>query len=181
MNYGLYLTAACVMCLRLTAAEFPTLTGSLSEVRLVEIARLQPAQLKGKAPAQDGLLCAVRVDRLPGHPGLFTLAELRDFTIDGIKYRMPEKFDRTTLVEPNTSVETWPNYVKAYRPDLGAYKNTRDEGDSVMVISEIYGPRLPAKGQCTVVIEFGWGKQTEKFKHSFRLEDLKRAVVPNTK
>ena len=177
MKYRLILTALCLMCLRSTGAEYPTLTGRLSEVRIIEIARLRPDHLKGKEPAQAGLVFVFRVDRLPGHPGSFTLSELRDFKITGTNYRKPENGDRATLVEPNTAVESWTNYVSAYRPDLRAYKSIRDDGDCVLMIVEIYGPRLPAKGNCTVTIDVGWGKETEKFTHSFRLEDLKGAVT----
>ena len=75
MKYRLILTALCLMCLRSAGAEYPTLTGRLSEVRIIEIARLRPDHLKGKEPARDGLVFVFRVDRLPGHPGAFTLSE----------------------------------------------------------------------------------------------------------
>ena len=177
MKYSLHVAALCLVCLRSSAVEFPTLTGSLSEVRIIEIARLRHDHLKGKEPAQDGLVFVFRVDRLPGHPGFFSLSELRDFTINGVKYRKPENVDRSTLAEPNTVVGTWTNYLTEYRPDLRIFQNNRNASDSVMMIVEIYGPRLPAKGDCTVTIDVGWGKETEKFMHSFRLEDLKRAVT----
>lgn len=177
MKYALYLTAILLVCVRSQAAEFPTLSGKMSEVRVIEIARLRADHLRGKEPAKDGLLFVFRVDRLPGHPGLFTLSELRDFAIEGVKYRKPEPVDRATLVEPNTVLGTWTNYVAEYRPDLSTYQNARDDADSEMMIVEVYGPGLPAKGKCTVTIDVGWGKETEMFTYSFRLEDLKRALT----
>ena len=101
MKYILCMAALSLMCLRSVAAEFPTLTGKMSEVRIIEIARLRPDHLKGEEPATDGLLFVFRIDRLPQHPGFFTLSELRDFTIDGVKYRKPEHVNRATLVEPS--------------------------------------------------------------------------------
>lgn len=177
MKYVLSFCLVILACPILLAAEFPTLTGTMSDVRIIEIARLRPGHLKGKEPAKDGLLFVFRIDRLHGHPGYFTLSELRDFTIDGGKYRKPDNIDPSTLVEPLTVGDTWTNFIAEYRPDLSTYQNTRADADSEMMIVEIYGPQLPARGDCKVVIDVGWGKETEKFSHSFRLGDLRQAVT----
>ena len=196
----LCLSVLCLACIRATAVEFPTLDGRLSEVRIVEIARLRPDHLKDKEPAQDGLVFVFRVDRKSGASGDFSLVELRRFMINGSEYpqkhvsatnsTVTESNDWKVLPpgdvspsttagrdEPHTVIETWSGYLKEYRPDLIAYPIDNDDSDSVMMLVEIYGPSLPQEGICTVTIDVGWGMETEKFTHAFLLENLKRALT----
>ena len=200
IKYLLCLSLLRLVCLTANAVEFPTLDGRLSEVRIIEIARLRPDHLKDKEPAQDGLVFVFRVDRKSGTSGDFSLVELRRFMINGSEYpqkhvsannsKVAESNDwkvlppgevspstTTGLDEPNTVLGTWSDYLKEYRPDLIAYPNGRNDSDSVMMIVEIYGPSLPQEGNCTVTIDVGWGMETEKFTHAFRLENLKRAMT----
>ena len=158
-------------------SPFISLKGHMSNVQVVEVARIPQVRLIDKAPAQDGVIFVFRIDRIPGNDGYFTLSELRDFTINGVKYRKPDNVDIKTLVEPHTTIDEWTDYISGYRPDLVKYINDANITNSMTMITEIFGPELPTNGSCNVSIDVGWGKETEWFSYNFKLEDLKVAVT----
>jgi len=161
----------------LADATHTVVTGNLSKVTSIEIARLPQERLEKKAPAQDGVVFVFRIDRLPGSTGYFTLSELRDFTIDRHFYRKPDTVDMSTLIEPQTVIEDWADFIDIYRPDLRPQFENVDNTNTTVMIVEIYGPNLPDSGNGSVSIDVGWGKETELLAFTFQIENMNEALT----
>ncbi len=144
--------------------------GKLSTVTLLEVSR-PPATSEVKQPpgSEDGLVFYFCIVRRPTVSGLFTMTELRDFSIASRKYseltleRMGRRFEPVTIVDDPADFKT------KIRPDLASAVPPGANDNDVIMYTVISGARLPAGAEAEVVIDVGWGDESEKFRFLFKI------------
>lgn len=145
------------------------MSGTMSRVHVLEIARLPPDQLAGRDPLKGGLQFVFRVSRQPGQSGEMALKETRFVRLNGVVYGLPEPTTPPSPAEPLTLLSDLPAFREA-NPALPE-DDGWDPEDGILIL-RIFGAELPAAGIGTVEFQIGWGRETEIFSLPFSLAKL---------
>lgn len=141
--------------------------GSMSTVELLDVSGPVPAQQVLPSQAPDGHTFYFLVTRLPDVEGLFTLKELRDFTVDGRSYFALTRERVGATFEPHTIVEDVFDFRKDVRPDLAP--RVPLDGERIIMYTTIYGADIAYGSSASLVLEVGWGKRVEPFSFTVQL------------
>jgi hypothetical protein len=140
---------------------------SRSEVHLLGVSHVPQSVLKTAAPAEDGLrLVFLVASRLPGDAEL-TFRELRDFTVNDQSYRSMSIARLGKAIEPGTEVV---NPSTLTERDATVHKLVPPGPfDSIGMIVDIAGAKLPASGVARLRLQVGWNDRLEDFEFEFDL------------
>jgi hypothetical protein len=136
------------------------------------------AKTAAERGSPDGLGFDFLFIRQPSAKGLFTLAELRDFTIDGQSYKAQAEKLLQLRFEPRSGVYDAKDFPALDGRNLAeAFGVSTDNGRAMRTV--IWGAPLPKKGTVRVTVQIGWGEDLEKLEFVLELAELKTApLVP---
>ncbi|KFE70066.1 hypothetical protein [Hyalangium minutum] len=135
------------------------------------------AQTAARQEAPDGLGFEFLFVRQPSATGLFSLAELRDFTIDGQSYQAMTETLLKKRFEPGTELFD-PKDVLATDGRTLEDAFGVSTGKASVMRTVLWGAPLPKKGSVKVTVQIGWGQQLEKLEFVLDLANLKTAPLP---
>ncbi len=160
-----------VIAARITALDVSTRKGKLSTVRLLQASKFEGA-IEGEDGSDvdiEGIVFYFEVSKLREEAKYFTLAELRDFLIDGKSYAELTNASLGVAIEPDTLViESY----KVYEDEPELRGRIRDKDNGIIMKTVIFGTALPRKGKVSVKPSVGWDNNVEAFAFSFKLDDL---------
>ena len=138
--------------------------GQISEVKLLEVKKLDKETLEQKLPgAFDGLVFFFLITKKPGVTGDFTVQEFRDFQINQSSYSKISREKLKKHIEPQTIIESFNNFFYKERGDLIPFIEDETHENSVVMITYIGGSRLPKRENIVFSIYVGWNKEIELF------------------
>jgi hypothetical protein len=158
-----------------TPAPVAEKTGKYSRAVLVRAWRLD-AKTAAMRGAPDGLGFDFLFIRQPPAKGLFTLAELRDFTLDGQSYKAQAEKLLQLRFEPRSEAYDSKDFPSLDGKNLAeAYGVSMANAMAMRTL--IFGSPLPKKGTVRVTVQIGWGEELEKIEFVLELADLKPAAL----
>ena len=154
-----------------SALGVSTKKGKLSIIRLLSASKLEGAieDEEGFDVDVEGVVFYFEVSKLRDDAKYFTLAELRDFLIDGKSYADLTYDELGVAIEPDTLVI---ESFKVYGSEPELQNRIRDKDNGIIMKTTIYGATLPQKGRLSLKTSVGWDNKVEDFSFSFKLEDL---------
>jgi hypothetical protein len=170
LPYLLWGVVATTHSIPLFLQDINSYQGQFSTVTLIAVERGPGhADMKTAAGSEDGLIFHFAIQPRETPPGLFTLAEVRDFELAGRKYsevtfgRLGRRFESSTIIHDVEDFRT------SVRPDLAAATPTNAKDLTVVMSAIVSGCALDTDVPARVVLDVGWGKKTELFSIEFRI------------
>ena len=157
-----------------TVKIYPVIkNGNLSEVKLLEVRKALPNELKTTlAGANDGLVFYFIITRQDGVDGLFTLSEFKDFKENQLSYSK----QTGKKIEPQTFIEGIDNFINKIRPDLKKFISISSSRYGVVMITYIGGSTITSKGTISFDIKVGWNKKLESFNFELPVSAIKKTL-----
>jgi len=163
-----FLPPDCIFASTSTSDGLMTVTGKMSAVRLLSVSRTDTKVLQQEySNAPDGMTFYFFFGRLPNATGLPSLAEPRDFLVNGTSYRTMTNTSLSRAYEPGTILDDLPAFLKQYPK----FQSIIPPGfiESYALTVTIPGSPLIDDVQSTIVMELGWDNNYEKFEFPFQV------------